>query len=58
MNNLLRPNRMPAECYNSILQLIAPVTGIFLLAFAADSLVQKMVELFLAAIAEQDTFFL
>lgn len=41
----------------SILQLIAQVTGIFLLALAADVLVQKIVELFLAGIAEQDSFF-
>lgn len=58
MDDLSRPkSKWQQSNITSILQLIAPVTGIFLLAFAADVLVQKIVELFLAAIAEQDTFF-
>lgn len=58
MNNLLRPKskRRQSDTIPTF-QLIAPVTGIFLLAFAADILVQKMVELFLVGIVEQDTFF-
>jgi len=58
MNNLLRPKskRRRSDTIPTF-QLIAPVTGIFLLAFAADALVQKMVELFLVGIVEQDTFF-
>lgn len=58
MDNLFRPESKRQQSDRAaMLQLIAPVAGIFLLAFAADVLVQKMVELFLAGIAEQDTFF-
>jgi hypothetical protein len=57
MDSPLRPKSHRRSATTPILQLIAPVTGIFLLAFAADVLIQKIVELFLAAIAEQDTFF-
>jgi hypothetical protein len=42
---------------NSILQLLASVTGLFLFSFAVDALVQRGVELFLADIVEHDTFF-
>ena len=58
MDNLLRPNSNRQRSDTTpLLQLIASVTGIFLLAFAADVLVQRIVELFLAGILEQDTFF-
>ena len=57
MDNLLRPKSHGRSDTTPILQLTAQVTGLFLLAFAADVLVLKIVELFLAAIAEQDTFF-
>jgi hypothetical protein len=57
MDNLLRPRSNQQSDTTPILQIIASVTDIFLLAFAADVLVLKIVELFLAGIAEQDTFF-
>ena len=58
MDNLLEPRSKRRRSGTiSTLQLIALVTGIFLLAFAADALIQKMVELFLVGIVEQDTFF-
>jgi hypothetical protein len=57
MDNILRPKSNRQSDTTPILQLIAFVTGIFLLAFAADVLVLKIVELFIAGIAEQDTFF-
>ena len=58
MNNLSEPKSKRRQSdTTSILQLIAQVTGIFLLAFAADVLVQRIVELFLVGIAEQDSFF-
>jgi uncharacterized membrane protein YbhN (UPF0104 family) len=57
MDNLLRPKSNRRSDTTPILQLIALVTGIFLLAFAADVLVLRIVELFIAGIAEQDTFF-
>jgi len=40
-----------------LLRLLASVTGIFLFAFGADVVVQRVVELFLVGIVEQDTFF-
>ena len=40
-----------------LLQFLAPVTLVFLLAFGADALLQKVVELFVTGIVEQDAFF-
>ena len=57
MNSILKSKSRRRSGAASILQLIAQVTGIFLLAFAADVLIQKIVELFLVGIAEQDSFF-
>ena len=40
-----------------LLQLIGGVTLVFLLAFGADALLQRVMEFFLAGIMEQDAFF-
>jgi len=40
-----------------LLQLLAGVTVVFLLAFGADILLQRVMELFFAGIVEQDAFF-
>lgn len=40
-----------------LLQFLAVVMLVFLLAFGADALLQKVVELFLAGVVEQDAFF-
>jgi len=41
----------------SVLQLLAGVTVVFLLAFGADVLLQRVVQFFFAGIVEQDAFF-
>src|SRR2546429_4925151 len=50
----------PGDWYTHLppqIQLLVSVTLVFLLAFGADALVQRVVELFLAGIVEQDAFF-
>jgi len=58
MNNAFRSE--PGNWYTHLpppLQLLVAVTLVFLLAFGADILLQRVVELFLAGIVEQDAFF-
>ena len=50
----------PGDWYTHLppqIQLLVSVTLVFLLAFGADALLQRVVELFLAGIVEQDAFF-
>src|SRR3989440_4220295 len=58
MNNVFKSG--PGNWYGHLpppLQLLVAMTLVFLLAFGADALLQRVVELFLAGIAEQDAFF-
>src|SRR5437588_12871688 len=58
MNNVFKSG--PGNWYGHLpppLQLLVAMTLVFLLAFVADVLLQRVVELFLAGIMEQDTFF-
>ena len=58
MNNVFKSG--PGNWYGHLpppLQLLVAMTLVFLLAFGADILLQRVVELFLAGIVEQDTFF-
>src|SRR2546421_5897415 len=58
MNNVFKSG--PGNWYGHLpppLQLLVSVTLVFLLAFGADALLQRVVELFLAGIVEQDAFF-
>src|SRR5947199_3699542 len=58
MNNVFKSG--PGNWYGHLpppLRLLVAMTLVFLLAFGADILLQRVVELFLAGIVEQDTFF-
>src|SRR5205085_11157550 len=58
MNNAIKTE--PGKWYAHLppqVQLLVSVTLVFLLAFGVDALLQRVVELFLAGIVEQDTFF-
>src|SRR6266568_1969549 len=57
MNNSLSGRLPRLKEPGSALQLLASITLVFLLAFGADVLLQRAIELFVAGVVEQDTFF-
>src|SRR6266581_2216639 len=56
MNNSLSGRLPRLKEPGSALQLLASITLVFLLAFGADVLLQRAIELFVAGVVEQDAF--